>query len=335
MKFVLTHLLALATALTLGGCATLQAGNPRVSILVDLDSASADRTVIIENITADRGGILYTSDRVTGNVLRLDPKAPKAVVVGKIESRTADGKKVDPSPGGITLDTNGDLYLATGPFSEVVRIKAADLNPAKPGVAQTFATGVPGANGIAFDGRGTLYASGGASGIIYSVGPSGGGAQAVAQIDRNSRTLPDGKTQQAVVANGLKFDAKGVLHVADTSRGAVWRVVIGADGKGGKPSLLAQSPLLEGADDMAFISNGDVWVAANELNAIVSVSPAGAVQTVTQNGSQGPLEFPSALVFTNNRVYVANFDVPRRVNMDANAATARDGIGASIAQIIP
>lgn len=335
MRFVFTRLLALATTLTLGGCASMQAGHPTVSILIDLDPASADRTVIIENITADRGGVLYTSDRVTGNVLRVDPKAPKAVVVGKVESRTADGKKVDPSPGGIALDTNGDLYIATGPFSEVVRIKAADLNPAKPGIAQTFATGVPGANGIAFDSRGTLYVSGGASGIVYSVGPSGGAAQAVAQIDKIARTLPDGKTQQAIVANGLKFDAKGVLHVADTSRGAVWKVVIGADGKGGKPILLAQSPLLEGADDMAFISNGDVWVAANELNAIVSVSPAGAVQTITKNGGQGPLEFPSALVFTNNRVYVANFDVPRRVNMDANATTARDGIGASIAQIIP
>jgi hypothetical protein len=30
---------------------------------------------------------------------------------------------------------------------------------------------------------------------------------------------------------------------------------------------------------------------------------------------------------------VANFDVPRRINIDANGTTAKDGIGASIAQI--
>jgi sugar lactone lactonase YvrE len=246
-----------------------------------------------------------------------------------------DGKKVDASPGGIAFDAKGDLYLAAGAFSEVVRIKAADLNPGKPGLAQTFATGVPGANGIAFDSRGTLYVSGGASGIVYSVGPNGGAAQSSAQIDRNTRTLPDGKTTQAIVANGLKFDSAGVLHVADTSRGAVWKVVMGADGKGGKPVLLAQSPLLEGADDMAFLSNGDVWVAANELNAIVSVSPMGVVKTVAKNGSQGPLEFPAALVFVGKTAYIANFDVPRRDNMDANGSTAKDGIGASIAQITP
>jgi sugar lactone lactonase YvrE len=137
------------------------------------------------------------------------------------------------------------------------------------------------------------------------------------------------------VANGLKFDAAGVLHVADTSRGAVWKVVIGSDGKGGKPTLLAQNPLLEGADDMAFASNGDVWVAANELNAIVAVSPAGVVKTLAKNGSQGPLEFPAALVFVGKTAYIANFDVPRRDNMDANGTTSKDGIGASIAQIAP
>ena len=329
MRLLTTSLLALV----LSGCASSQMGNPVVSILVDLDPASTERTVIIENITADRTGVLYTSDRVTGNVLRVDPKSPNPVVVGKVESRTVDGRKVDASPGGIAFDAQGDLYLAAGPFSEVVRIKAADLNPAKPGIAQTFATGVPGANGIAFDKRGHLFVSGGASGIVYSIGPNGGAAQATAQIDRNVRTLPNSTATQAIVANGLKFDAAGVLHVADTSRGAVWKVVIGADGKGGKPALLAQSHLLEGADDMAFASNGDVWMAVNELNAIVSISPSGIVKTIAKNGSQGPLEFPAALVFVKNVAYVANFDVPRRDNLDANGTTAKDGIGASIAQI--
>ena len=228
--------------MVLSGCVGIQAGSPVVSILVDLDPASVDRTVIVESITADRNGVLYLPDRVTGNILRVDPKSPKPVVVGKVDSRTVDGKKVDSMPGGILFDAQSDLYVAAGPFAEVVRIKNADLNPAMPGLAQTFATGVPGANGIAFDKRGNLYVSGGASGIVYSVGPNGGAAQAFAQIDKNVRTLPDGKTQQAIVANGLEFDTAGVLHVADTSRGAVWKVVIGADGKGGKPVMLAQSP---------------------------------------------------------------------------------------------
>ena len=69
MKLLTASLLAVV----LSGCAGSQMGSPTASILVDLDPASVERTVIIENITADRDGVLFTSDRVTGNVLRVDP----------------------------------------------------------------------------------------------------------------------------------------------------------------------------------------------------------------------------------------------------------------------
>ena len=330
MRVVLLGLLAFA----LSGCATTQMGDPTVSILVDLDPASTERTVIVESITADRSGMLYLPDRVTGNILRVDPKSPKAVVVGRIEAREIEGKKVNADPSGIAFNSQGDLFVAVGPFREVVRIRGADLNPAKPGLAQTFATGTAGANGIAFDRQGNLFVGGGASGIVYRVGPNGGAAEAAVQIDKHVRTLPDGKTQQQIVANGVAFDANGVLHVTDTARGAIWKVAIGPDGKGGKPVLLAQSPLLEGADGLAFDRSGTLWVVANELNAIATVTPAGQVRQVAKNGSQGPLEFPSAIVFVGDRGYVSNFDTPRRDNMDANGLTARDGIGASIAQML-
>ena len=67
---------------------------------------------------------------------------------------------------------------------------------------------------------------------------------------------------------------------------------------------------------------------------MVSVSPAGVVKTITKNAAQGPLEFPSAVVFVGKRAYLSNFDTPRRDNMDANGGTAKEGVGASIAQIV-
>jgi len=331
MRAILVCLLAFA----LSGCATTQMGGPTVSILVDLDPASTDRTVIVESITADRNGMLYLPDRVTGNILRVDPKSPKAVVVGRIEAREIQGKKVNADPSGIAFNSQGDLFVAVGPFREVVRIRGAELDPTKPGLAQTFATGTAGANGIVFDRQGNLFVSGGASGIVYRVGPNGGAAEAAAQIDKYVRTLPDGKTQQQIVANGLEFDASGALVVADTARGAIWKVVIGADGKGGKPVLLAQSPLLEGADGLAFDRSGKLWITLNELNGIATLTPDGQLRQVAKNGSGGPFEFPSAIVFVGDRGYVSNLDIPRRDNMDAGGTTARDGIGASIAQIAP
>src|SRR6266542_4881307 len=90
-------------ALFLGACATMQSRSQAVSILVDLDPASADRTVIVESITADKEGRLYLPDRVTGNILRVDTKAPKSVVVGRIEAREIKGKKVNADPSGIAF----------------------------------------------------------------------------------------------------------------------------------------------------------------------------------------------------------------------------------------
>jgi len=325
----------LALVLSLSRCAAVQLGSPTVSILVDLDSASVDRTVIVESITADKDGRLYVPERVSGNILRVDPKSPKPVVVGRIDARDINGKKIDANASGLAFNSQGDLFIAVGPFSEVVRVRGADLNPAKPGVAQAFATGTVGANGIAFDRQGNLFISGGASGIVYRVGPNGGAVQPAVQIEKYTRTLPDGKGQQATVANGIEFDANGVLHIADTARGAIWKVTIGPDGKGSKPVLLAQSPLLEGADGMAFDRSGKLWVTPNERNALVTVTPDGQVQQIVKNDSRGPLEFPSAIVFVGDTAYICNYDTPRRDNLDANGTTARDGIGASIAQIRP
>ena len=185
-------MLIAALTLFLGACATVQSRSLAVSILVDLDPASADRTVIVESITADREGRLYLPDRVTGNILRVDPKAPKPVAVGRIEAREITGKKVNADGAGIAFNQQGDLFVAAGPFSEVVRVRGSDLNPAKPGVAQTFATGTAGANGIAFDRQGNLFISGGASGIVYRVGPNGGVAQALTRLVNTTTGPSDG-----------------------------------------------------------------------------------------------------------------------------------------------
>ncbi|HEY1266639.1 MAG TPA: SMP-30/gluconolactonase/LRE family protein [Candidatus Binatia bacterium] len=324
-------------ALAVYGCAAMGGGEGggKVSILVDLDPASADRTIIVESITADSQGRLYMGDRVSGNILRVDPKSPKPEAVARIEPREIAGKKVNADASGVEFNRQGDLFIASGPFSEVLRVRAADLNPQKPGHAQTFATGAEGANGIAFDKQGNLYIAGGRSGRIYRVGPGGGSALPFAEIPAFMRTLPDGKTQQSIVANGLAFDAKGTLYVSDTARGAIWRVSIAGDDKPGKPEKIAENPLLEGADGIAFDRTGKLWVTANERNALVTVSLDGKVEQVAKNDSKGPLEFPSAIVFVGDAGFISNYDAPRRDNMDANGKTALDGVGASVARVKP
>jgi sugar lactone lactonase YvrE len=313
-----------------------QAQTANLSVLVDFDPNSAAQTVLVESIAADAKGMLYACDRISGNVWRIDPKNPKLIVAAQVQEREIDGKKVRANVSGIIFNQEGDLYLTAGGFKEVLRIRGNDLNPQKPGRAQAFATGTEGANGIAFDSKGNLYVSGGRNGNIYRTGPEGGKAEIFARIDPHTRTLGNGKTQQAITANGMIFDSKGTtLYVADTARGAVWKIAIGSGGKADRPALVAQSPLLEGADGPAFDPRGNLWVAANERNAVVAVTPDGKVSDVAKNNSKGPLEFPTSVVFIGNSAYVSNFDTPRRDNLAADGKTSLDGIGASIVKIEP
>jgi sugar lactone lactonase YvrE len=303
----------------------------KVSVLIDFDPNSAAQTVIVESIAADAKGNLYACDRVSGNVWRIDPKNPKLVVVGRVQEREIAGKKVRADVSGIVLNQAGDLYLTAGGFKEVLRIRGRNLDPDEPGVAQTFAIETEGANGIAFDKNNNLYVSGGRNGRIYRTGPEGGRAQVFAQIPPHTRVLPDGKTEQSLTANGIVFDKAGTtLYIADTARGAIWKLAIGA---GSQPTLMTQSVLLEGADGPAFDYLGNLWVAANERNAVVLVQPDGKVYDVQKNDSKGPLEFPTQVVFVDAIAYVSNFDTPRRDNLAADGKTSLDGIGASIVKI--
>jgi hypothetical protein len=89
-------LLIAALTVFLGGCATMQSGSSAVSILLDLDPASAERTVIVESITADKEGRLYLPERVTGNILRVDPKRPKQSPWGESRHEKSREKKSMP-----------------------------------------------------------------------------------------------------------------------------------------------------------------------------------------------------------------------------------------------
>jgi sugar lactone lactonase YvrE len=312
-----------------------RANAAKVSVLIDLDPASAAQSVIVESLATDPKGMLYACDRVSGNVWRIDPRNPKLIVVGKVQEREIDGKKVLANVSGIVFNQAGDLYLTAGGFNEVLRIRGRNLDPKEPGVAQTFATETEGANGIAFDKNNNLYVSGGRNGRIYRTGAEGGRAEIFSQIALHTRKLPDGKTEQAVTANGIVFDKQGTtLYITDTARGAIWKLGI-ANGRAGQPALMSQSALLEGADGPAFDPQGNLWAAANERNAVVIVQPDGRVFDIQKNDSKGPLEFPTSVVFIDANAYVSNFDTPRRDNLAVDGKTSIDGIGASIVKIEP
>jgi sugar lactone lactonase YvrE len=269
------------------------------------------------------------------------------------------------NPSGITFDAHGDLYVADAASGGVVW----RLNPdaAVPPTATAFATGVPGTNGLAFDRDGNLWTGDGTSGQgrVWRIGSTGGACEPAftgcteafriqpmantAGVGRSNGTLQPGNpapSAQPLVANGVAFTRSGDLYVADTARGAVWRVELDRDGNlksrtGCDTTFTANTlclenifvahPSLEGTDGIALDRAGNIWNSANERNAIVVVTKDGRVMEIFRNPvvsglrNAGPLELPTSPVLMGKKFCTANSDGNRRDNSPNSAGEVFQG----------
>lgn len=301
----------------------------------------------IEGLAGDDRGDLYVAERGGG-----DDSCPVWRIAAATGTTTQIGFMPAPcSPSGLVLGRDGRIYLTGGnaPAQDQIDV----LSPGDATTAATvFATGVPQANGVAFDGRGNLWASDGNNkqGIVYRVGPSGGAAAEVFRVPtmansigvgRQDATLqgttPNTANPQDIVANGIAFTHAGDIVVADTARGAIWRVRLNGHGNVVSPvgcdetypadtlcldDLRVQSPYLEGADGITLDSAGRIWVDANERNAIVVVDAhdgfteyfRNPVDAATGRRNGGPLETPTSPVFLGGMLCTTSSDGNRRDN---------------------
>jgi len=327
----------------------------------------------IEGLTMDATGNFYTTGRQPDTtkkcpVWRISPNGASRVSVGFIQNNPAC------NPSGIAFDSGDNLYIVDAASGGIVWTVTPDpagcasddstdpLCAAIPN-ATAFATGVPGTNGLAFDQDGDLWTGDGTTGQgrvweitgpgancapptpvnceeVFRIQPMNnsvnfGGVVANPGVGRANTTIPG--TAQNLVANGVAFDEDGHLFVADTARGAIWRVKFKDDGslksKTGcdetftpntlcLDNIFVAHPFLEGTDGIALDKDGNIWNSANERNAIVVVTEDRKVVEVFRNDpdatthlrNTGPLEFPASPFISGKTLCTSNSDGGRRDN---------------------
>jgi len=297
----------------------------------------------VEGLTTDNAGYLYSPGRgdPTGNcpVYRVSIDNPVLQIVGLIPAAGC-------SPSGLAFGPDGRLYVTNG--DRIYTFVPSATGPVP--VATVFASGVPGTNGLAFDRDGNLWTGDGTTGLgrVWKITPDGVATlmfrvQPMANsvgVGRSDVTLPPG-TAQPLVANGLQFTTAGDLLIADTARGALWKVAINRDGSIASPmgcdttftpdtlcfdNIFVAHPLLDGIDGFVLDVAGNAWASVNERNAIVYVSSQGDAVEVFRNPvagtglrNEGPLESPTSPVLAGTTLCTANSDGNRRDNSPNSA----------------
>ena len=336
----------------------------------------------IEGLTGDAVGNLYTTGRAAAGtpcpVWRIATSQPTLVQVGSIPNSSGAC-----NPSGITFDAYGNLYVADANFGGVVwKLTANGSGGFTSPVSGTdaFATGVPGTNGIAFDRDGNLWTGDGTTGQgrVWRIAPGGGNCDPAALagcaevlriqpmansagVGRQAGTLQPGSptaNPQPLVANGVAFNEEGDLYVADTARGAIWKVRFDRQGRLQSPTgcdttfksntlcmsnIYVAHPQLEGTDGIALDRAGNIWNSANERNAIVVITRHRRVTEVFRNpvnkttglrnaadtdaGNSHILELPTSPFLMGTLFCTANSDGDRRDNSPRAAGEINGGGG--------
>lgn len=161
-------------------------------------------------------------------------------------------------------------------------------------------------NGFDFGADGKLYGPLFAGGAVIKVNVGGPG------IPPSTNPFVDGTAE--VVAGGFtvpaaaKFDSKGVLHVLDQT-GEVFKV----NTVTGEKTLFTK--IQPGLDNLAFDSNGTLFISNADFGSIVEILPSGQPRTISSGGMISPMGM-AVLPGANNKDALFVADVFRLRNFN-------------------
>ena len=314
----------------------------------------------IEGLTVDRRGNLYTPGRgvVPCPVFRVSGGA--SAVVGNLPAPCNPAGLTFGPDGRLYIGDSGRIMVLR-PSAEApptAEVYATDV-PGSNGVAFDRRGDLWVTDGGTAPGRGWRIGRDRVPQEVFRIQPMANDV-IPSGIGRDVRGLPPGRIvitpngrqadptesppqgSQHLVANGIAFTDDGDVVVADTARGAIWEIQLDRHGRVQSPTgcdatftpntlcldnILVQHPYLEGADGIVLDDDDNIYVAANERNAVAVVTEKGRVieyyrnpvNATTRLRNEGATEFPTSPVLVGRKLCMTNSDGGRRDNFPAAA----------------
>ena len=318
-------------------------------------------------IALDAGANLYIADFAANRVVRVDAQTGMATNVAGTGAAgvPAEGSvaAVSPlyGPGGLAVDSAGDIYVSDTNSFKIRKISASGLitSVAGNGLAGFSGDGGPAlqANlnatfGLALDKQSNLLLADRDNFRVRRVASAG---QTISTVAGNGTSFDNG----IPAANLLLFEPTGVsiapdgsLYIADSASDVVRRVrmdgssftVAGTGGHGFSGDQgLATSAELSTPFGIGFDTLGNFYIADTDNNRIRKVDTNGVITTVAGNGTPGyngdviaameaELHQPTSVVFDGSgNMFIADFGNNRVRRVTNGVITTVAGAGTNIA----
>ena len=132
-------------------------------------------------------------------------------------------------------------------------------------------------------------------------------------------------TEYKIGANGLAFNSNGELFVCNFGDAEILKLMLDPDGNVISSEVFAKGKGMLSADGMQIDKEDNLWIADFIGNAIVKISPEGAIRIVAKNGQSdghdGSLDAPSECIRRGDRIYVSNIDLSFGPNVSDSIRT--------------
>jgi sugar lactone lactonase YvrE len=214
---------------------------------------------------------------------------------------------------GVKIGPDGCVYTVSGAFA--VSPPGAFLwRICKPGAVEQLAaldaSGFP--NDLAFDDQGRIYITDPFLGRIWRF-DKGKLETWIQDVRLQGQPKSPALPAHFFGVDGITFNQdKSVLYVGNLDAGSIYRIPLKPEGSDRRLELVITSPLLRGADGLAFDADGTLYVAVNGQDSVVAVNK-GRAKVI---GKGAPYDAPSGLVFgtrpaDKDTLFITSFAINR------------------------